>query len=311
MRLDADALVVSWVRSMRVRNLSRRTLEAYTDSVKRLVDHAREHDHDPFSRRAIEEYLATVADTRAPATVSFRYRALQQWFKWLTDEDELDVDPMAKMKAPQVPEQPTFCPRLATPVVPQRTTWSSASCSICRGTKEQVTPLPWLHAAPFITTATFSKRQEGVVGAGWLWWWIDDTGCCFGTLTQAKRLPRDGRRWKINFGYQRGDQLDQLLQCADRFDLPAVYLLLCGGADFRKGLSASDRAELERWVRPRQGWRGTPNARGSCCSPRKAGGPGPSAATATAPTQPTGHRSDRDGTRAIPRTRGFLQWRLL
>jgi integrase/recombinase XerC len=55
---------------------------------------------------AIEEYLATVADTRAPATVSFRYRALQQWFKWLTDEDELDVDPMAKMKAPQVPEQP-------------------------------------------------------------------------------------------------------------------------------------------------------------------------------------------------------------
>ena len=31
---------------------------------------------------------------------------MQQWFKWLTDEDELDVDPMAKMKAPQVPEQP-------------------------------------------------------------------------------------------------------------------------------------------------------------------------------------------------------------
>ena len=86
---------------MRARNLSRRTPEAYSDSVKRLVDHAREHDHDPFSRRAVEEYLATVADTRAPATVSSRYRALQQWFKWLTDEDELDVDPMAKMKPPQ------------------------------------------------------------------------------------------------------------------------------------------------------------------------------------------------------------------
>jgi hypothetical protein len=99
-------------------------------------------------------------------------------------------------------------------------------CGVARNHADRY-DLPWLHAAPFITTATFSKRQEGVVGAGWLWWWIDDTGCCFGTLTQAKRLPRDGRRWKINFGYQRGDQLDQVLQCADRFDLPAVYLLLC------------------------------------------------------------------------------------
>jgi site-specific recombinase XerD len=105
-RLDADALLVSWARSMRARNLARRTLEAYTDSVERLVAHARDRGRDPFSRRAIEEYLAEVADTRAPATVSFRYRALQQWFKWLTDEEELDVDPMAKMKAPQVPEQP-------------------------------------------------------------------------------------------------------------------------------------------------------------------------------------------------------------
>jgi site-specific recombinase XerC len=91
---------------MRARNLSWRTLEAYSDSVKRMVDHAREHDHDPFGRRAVEEYLATVADTRAPATVSFRYRARQQWFKWLIDEDELNANPMAKMKAPQVPEHP-------------------------------------------------------------------------------------------------------------------------------------------------------------------------------------------------------------
>jgi hypothetical protein len=37
--------------------------------------------------------------------------------------------------------------------------------------------------------------------------------------------------------------------------------------------------------------------------------PAPSAAAATAPTQPTGHRSDRDGTRATPWTRSLLQWR--
>ena len=35
-----------------------------------------------------------------------RYRALQQWCRWLADEDELPADPMAKMPPPQVPEQP-------------------------------------------------------------------------------------------------------------------------------------------------------------------------------------------------------------
>lgn len=61
---------------------------------------------DPFSRQTIEAFLADLADRVKPATVAFRYRSLQQFFKWLVDEDELDVDPMARMKPPHVPEQP-------------------------------------------------------------------------------------------------------------------------------------------------------------------------------------------------------------
>ena len=38
--------------------------------------------------------------------MSVRYRALQQFFSWLVDEEELKADPMARMKPPRVPEQP-------------------------------------------------------------------------------------------------------------------------------------------------------------------------------------------------------------
>ena len=105
-RLGVDALVRSWVRSMRARNLAETTITHYTSSVDQLLEHARARGHDPLTREAIEEYLGTLARTRKPATVSFRYRALQQFTKWLADEDELPTDLMARMRPPQVPEQP-------------------------------------------------------------------------------------------------------------------------------------------------------------------------------------------------------------
>ncbi|MBW3604284.1 MAG: tyrosine-type recombinase/integrase [Actinobacteria bacterium] len=105
-RLGADALVRSWVRSMRARNLAETTITHYTSSVDQLLAHARARGHDPLTREAIEEYLGTLARERKPATVSFRYRALQQFTKWLADEEELPTDLMARMRPPQVPEQP-------------------------------------------------------------------------------------------------------------------------------------------------------------------------------------------------------------
>jgi len=105
-RLDTDVLLASWTRAMRARNLSHKTISGYVESAGQLTAFADERDADPLARRTIEEFLAHLSDTRAPATVSVRYRALQQWTRWLTDEDELPTDPMAKMPPPQVPEQP-------------------------------------------------------------------------------------------------------------------------------------------------------------------------------------------------------------
>lgn len=41
-----------------------------------------------------------------PATLSQRFRSLQQFFKWLADEGEIERSPMATMRSPQVPEAP-------------------------------------------------------------------------------------------------------------------------------------------------------------------------------------------------------------
>ncbi|CAN5836692.1 site-specific tyrosine recombinase XerD [soil metagenome] len=90
---------------MRARNLSHKTISGYVESARQLIKFATERDADPLARRTIEEFLAWLSDTRAPATVSVRYRALQQLCRWLADEDELSADPMSKMPPPQVPEQ--------------------------------------------------------------------------------------------------------------------------------------------------------------------------------------------------------------
>ncbi len=87
--------------------------DTYVSSVDQSTDWCEANDADPFQRSAIEGYLAQQADTRAPATVAFRYRSLQQFFKWLELEEEVDHSPMTKMRPPKVPEQPV--PRIQHP----------------------------------------------------------------------------------------------------------------------------------------------------------------------------------------------------
>lgn len=102
--LDLDTLARSWQRSLRARNLSPKTISGYMESVGQLAAFA--DGRDPLARSTIEEFLADLAARRSPATVSVRYRSLQQLTKWLAAEGELDADPMAPMRPPEVPEQP-------------------------------------------------------------------------------------------------------------------------------------------------------------------------------------------------------------
>lgn len=100
----------SWIRSLRARNLAAETLTVYGRASQQLLDHlaVAEPKLQPadVAREHVEAFIIARADGRKASTVSVAYRSLQQWFGWLLDEGELDVDPMARMDPPIVPEVP-------------------------------------------------------------------------------------------------------------------------------------------------------------------------------------------------------------
>ncbi len=95
--------------------------------------------------------------------------------------------------------------------------------------EETVSEILWQAARPHVMYGDFTKRQEGVVGADWLWWWIDGSGEAFGMLVQAKRLHRIGGRWTVGFRDKNGQQMADLFRTADLFQVPAAYVVYLGG----------------------------------------------------------------------------------
>ena len=58
-------------------------------------------------REHIEAFLVDLGQRgQRPATLANRYRSLQQFYKWLVEEGEIKVSPMAHMRPPHVPEEP-------------------------------------------------------------------------------------------------------------------------------------------------------------------------------------------------------------
>jgi site-specific recombinase XerD len=106
---EIGSLLASWQRSLRARNLAPKTIKTYLEAAGQLADHvttAGVRDVAEIERHHIEEFIAEQVETRSAATASVRFRALQQFFGWCVDEEELAVNPMAKMRPPVVPERP-------------------------------------------------------------------------------------------------------------------------------------------------------------------------------------------------------------
>lgn len=99
------ALIESFERSLLARNLAPRTIYGYTDAARRFHDDC-DKPVEQVTRDDIRAHLANLSQARAPSTVGIRYRSLQQWFKWLHEEDEIDTNPMVAVAPPKVPEQP-------------------------------------------------------------------------------------------------------------------------------------------------------------------------------------------------------------
>ena len=104
-----DTLIASWLRSLRARNLSAQTLATYAVAAHQFDAHLAATGAPAvtdITRADVEDFIAALLGTRSPATANNRYRALQQFFGWLLDEEEIDRSPMERMKPPIVPERP-------------------------------------------------------------------------------------------------------------------------------------------------------------------------------------------------------------
>jgi site-specific recombinase XerD len=107
---DIASLAASWRRALRAQNKSTATLSGYLDGVERFAAFLT-HSGMPrvvahISREHVELFIAEQLEHRAPATARTRYRSLQQFFKFLLEEGEIRVSPMANMRPPTIPEIP-------------------------------------------------------------------------------------------------------------------------------------------------------------------------------------------------------------
>src|SRR4051794_33639404 len=105
---DLPVLLKSFERHLRATNKAPRTITKYTLAGRQLARFLADNDMPTnvaeIRRRDVEAYISHLLDTFTPGTAVTRYQDLQQLFRWLVDEEEIDVSPMVKMSPPAVPD---------------------------------------------------------------------------------------------------------------------------------------------------------------------------------------------------------------
>lgn len=105
-----DAYIRDWGKVLRHENKSPRTIDIYTGTASVFASWLHERDRlaavDEITRRDVGDWIGHLLDTRSPATANVRYRSLQQFWKFLMVEGEIQRSPMEQMKPPHVPESP-------------------------------------------------------------------------------------------------------------------------------------------------------------------------------------------------------------
>jgi site-specific recombinase XerD len=121
MREALEPLAKSFARSLRSRNKAPRTVEAYGEAVGQFIAFLADppagdaaellaqhpvHDVGDIRRAHVEAFIAEVLAHWSANTAVNRFSGLQQWFRWMVGEPDLEVDvsPMTGMERPFVPE---------------------------------------------------------------------------------------------------------------------------------------------------------------------------------------------------------------
>lgn len=104
--ISLSAAAKSWRLNLRARNLSVRTVEQYTESLRLFLDFVGDRELASVTKTHVAEFLADQLARLKPSSALTRYKGLKLFFDWCVTEDELSASPMACMKPPMVPEQP-------------------------------------------------------------------------------------------------------------------------------------------------------------------------------------------------------------
>ena len=108
--IDYASYVRSWTRSLRARNLAPKTVKTYREAAEGFGSWLAENDGPlvlaRIRREHVEGFIVHLLETATDSTANNRYRGLQQFFKWALEEEEIQADPMARMKPPVITEKP-------------------------------------------------------------------------------------------------------------------------------------------------------------------------------------------------------------
>jgi site-specific recombinase XerD len=122
-------LARSFERHLRAENRSERTIATYLMGLRQAETFLRERPDrarctdereraalrpttiEAATRADLEAFMGDVLARRSPSTAATYYKVLKLVYAWLLDEQELDADPMARMRPPIVPAKPV-------PIVP-------------------------------------------------------------------------------------------------------------------------------------------------------------------------------------------------
>jgi site-specific recombinase XerD len=105
-------LVPSFQRHLKAENKSPRTIESYTEAVRRLHDFLSGKgmpvEVASITAEHVEHFMADQLERLRPASARARFASLRQFFAWAASpgEREIEASPMANMKPPRVPDQP-------------------------------------------------------------------------------------------------------------------------------------------------------------------------------------------------------------
>jgi len=104
------SLLRSWELSLRAARKSPKTIRSYLESGRQLADFlgaaGMPVDVAAIRREHVEAFIVDVMDQWAVSTAATRFRGLQQLFKWMVEEGEIERSPMERMRPPKLEEVP-------------------------------------------------------------------------------------------------------------------------------------------------------------------------------------------------------------